>query len=521
MKTKKKVVSFLLAVFLVAGFLMIPGEKAKAEGPATMYGLWFDGQQFTSDWCVMNVGGGTATFDPENSVLTLENVNFNRADSTNEYNMFGIIQSNLPQLTIVLNGDNSLTGKSGEYYDAINADAGCDVTITGEGSLAINNTYYGIYAGQYGDGNGNILINGTEVNVNNTAATGIWANENLTISGSDVTVDRQDMDSYHCLVSNEQGAITISDSNVDLRSKKQAVHMGNGGTGEHRFVLESGQVNIYVSDQGEYGYGIKVEPIGEVGDPELKGKINGTITINGGVLDIQATEGGTNVAEENVTIAKGLVFLPGERLEDPGHVVVRQWPFSDVKIKPGKWNYEGIRYCYLAGVMTGDADSDNDGITTFRPHDALTRGQYVTMLYRMDGGTDVTGYANPFTDVKKGKYYYNAVVWALHEGLTTGTSDTTFEPEKAITRQEMATFLMRFANYYNIDTSEKADISAMPDYNRVKAFAKDAMAWAYQNGIITGKEVKGSTVVYLAPRDLAEREQAAAIMQRFMQKWYK
>ena len=220
MKTKKKVVSFLLAVFLVAGFLMIPGEKAKAEGPATMYGLWFDGQQFTSDWCVMNVGGGTATFDPENSVLTLENVNFNRADSTNVYNMYGIIQSDLPQLTIVLSGDNSFTGKSGEYYDAINASAGCDLTITGEGSLTINNTYYGIYVGDYSVKNGNLLINGTEVNVNNTYATGIWANENLTISGSDVTVDRQAMDSYHCLVSNEQGAITISDSNVDLRSKR-------------------------------------------------------------------------------------------------------------------------------------------------------------------------------------------------------------------------------------------------------------------------------------------------------------
>ena len=192
------------------------------------------------------------------------------------------------------------------------------------------------------------------------------------------------------------------------------------------------------------------------------------------------------------------------------------WPFEDVKVRPGAWNYEGIKYIYLKGIMTGDDDNDGDGVTTFRPKDDVSRGQFITTLYRLAGSPGVSG-DTPFTDVKPHKYYATAVLWAYQNDITTGTSPTTFDPEISIQRQQMATLLMRFADYMKFDTSEKADIKTMPDYKKVNSYARAALSWANAKGIITGKEDTATGVHWLAPRDNTTRQECATILQRFYQ----
>ncbi len=192
------------------------------------------------------------------------------------------------------------------------------------------------------------------------------------------------------------------------------------------------------------------------------------------------------------------------------------WPFTDVKVNPSNWKYEGIKFVYEHGIMTGDADNDNDGFTTFNPKGNITRGEFITTLYRLDGEKEVEGNM-PFTDVKKNKFYYTPVLWALTNEITTGTSATTFSPKDNITRQDMATLLMRFAGYMGFDTSGRADIRSMPDYSRVKSYARDAMAWANYEGIITGKDIDGKK--YLDPRANATRQETATILQRFMERY--
>ena len=192
------------------------------------------------------------------------------------------------------------------------------------------------------------------------------------------------------------------------------------------------------------------------------------------------------------------------------------WPFTDVKVRPDNWAYDGILYVYSHGIMTGDADRDGDGYTTFNPKGEIIRGEFITTLYRMDGEKAVEGNM-PFTDVKANKFYYHSILWAYHNGITTGTGATTFSPKDNITRQDMAVLMMRFANYMGYDTGKRENIRNMPDYAKVKSYARDAFSWANAEGIITGKEINGQK--YLDPRANATRQECATIIMRFMKRY--
>ena len=135
-------------------------------------------------------------------------------------------------------------------------------------------------------------------------------------------------------------------------------------------------------------------------------------------------------------------------------------PFTDVE--EGKFYYNAVLWAVEQGITNGTTP------TTFAPDATCTRGQIVTFLYRFAGepaavGADIPGAAgippaddgtrggsdpriasqNPFTDVAKGKYYYDAVLWAVEQGITNGTTPTAFSPDKTCTRGEVVTFLYR------------------------------------------------------------------------------
>lgn len=122
---------------------------------------------------------------------------------------------------------------------------------------------------------------------------------------------------------------------------------------------------------------------------------------------------------------------------------------------------------------------------------------------------------NPFVDLEAGQtWYHDAVIWAYEHGIVTGTSSTTFAPTGAVTREQMATFLYRFAAFSGYDTSEAADLSSFPDEAKVGSWAKDALAWANAEGLITG--AKGTDgITRLDPQGMAKREQVATILMRF------
>ena len=170
-------------------------------------------------------------------------------------------------------------------------------------------------------------------------------------------------------------------------------------------------------------------------------------------------------------------------------------PFTDVK--QSDWYYQYAAYMNCIGVMNGTST------TKFSPSESLTRGMFVTMLYRIAESPSIT-YKGIFKDVSKNDYYAKAIEWAYSVGITTGTSATQFSPSMALTREQMVTFTYRFAKYYGYDVSDGTSLSKFPDAGKISSYALDAFKWAYSKNII-GERENGM----LEPTSVSSRAEAA------------
>lgn len=113
-------------------------------------------------------------------------------------------------------------------------------------------------------------------------------------------------------------------------------------------------------------------------------------------------------------------------------------------------------------------------------------------------------------------YYAKAVAWAAKNGIVSGTDATHFSPNGSVTREQVASILYRYASYKGYDVYGRANILHFPDANRVSAYARNAMSWAYAQGLISGNRAADSTV-YLDSKGNATRAQVAAIFMRYVQ----
>lgn len=173
-------------------------------------------------------------------------------------------------------------------------------------------------------------------------------------------------------------------------------------------------------------------------------------------------------------------------------------------LDPTRWYHDGIEFMLHHEYMIGT------GETTFAPNATLTRGQLVTILYRIEGEPDVAELDHTFVDVGKA-YYTNAVIWAADAGIVNGTSETTFEPKAPITREQMATILYRYAEATAVEDDNKA---AFPDASDVSGFAEESVNWALEIGLING--VSSGDETYLQPKAAANRAQVAVILYRYL-----
>ena len=149
-----------------------------------------------------------------------------------------------------------------------------------------------------------------------------------------------------------------------------------------------------------------------------------------------------------------------------------QNPFVDVK--EGAYYYDAVLWAVEQKITSGTS------ATTFSPDASCTRAQMVTFLWRAAGSPKVENGKNPFTDVKADAYYYDAVLWAVEKGVTSGTSATTFSPDATVTRGQTVTFLYRNAGSPEVSgTMPFADVEA-------DAYYAKAVQWAVQQKITTG-----------------------------------
>ena len=178
-------------------------------------------------------------------------------------------------------------------------------------------------------------------------------------------------------------------------------------------------------------------------------------------------------------------------------------PFWDVP--QSHWAHEAVTYVYDNDLMNG-----TDG-SLFSPESTTTRAQVVTVLYRL-AGQPAADWANPFWDVPASAWFHDAVTWAWENDITGGVSSTHFGAGNAVTREQLAAFLYRYAQDQGYDTSARADLSGYSDAGLVSSYATEALSWANATGLITG-----TTGTTLSPQGSATRAQVATILSRFCQ----
>ena len=176
-------------------------------------------------------------------------------------------------------------------------------------------------------------------------------------------------------------------------------------------------------------------------------------------------------------------------------------PFKDVTTSDPYYGSVWYVNNHKPLLMNGVSDD------SFDPQGNLTRAAIVTVLYRLEG-SPMTAASDEFYDVPAGQWYSDAVAWAVKYGITNGYGDGRFGPNDPITREQLATFLHRYAKSHNLNVSASGKLP-QSDASKVDSWALDAMTWAYSKEIV--EEIDGK----LAPVDNAARHMIATALTRF------
>ena len=176
--------------------------------------------------------------------------------------------------------------------------------------------------------------------------------------------------------------------------------------------------------------------------------------------------------------------------------------FSD--IAPGKWYKEYVDYVVSNHIFNGTSE------TTFEPSGTMTRAMFVQVLANLENLTLDRNAETKFTDVPAGKWYTGAVKWASENGIVDGMTETTFEPNANVQRQQMCVMLVRYADFTGIDFEMKEPPKSFADEAQIQNYAKNAVDICQRAGIISGM-----TPDTFAPRDNATRAQVAKIFSIF------
>ncbi len=260
----------------------------------------------------------------------------------------------------------------------------------------------------------------------------------------------------------------------------------NGAISVDRYATEGDKVTIDVTPDQAY----KLDEL--------------VVTANGKDVELTANSDGTY----SFTMPSADVKITATFAEDPDWTEPEPEPSTDVSdlfidIAPDAWYKDAVQYAYDNGLMTGVSD------TEFAPEQTTTRAMIVSILARLEGVESAE--AAGFADVDDNDWYATAVNWAANVGVVNGYEDNTFQPNTAITREQLAAILMNYASYKGEDVSNRADLTSYTD--QPSTWAQEAMQWAVAEGLISGV-----TNTELQPQSSATRAQVAAILQRFLTK---
>ena len=254
-------------------------------------------------------------------------------------------------------------------------------------------------------------------------------------------------------------------------------------------VVWDGKTSIPAGDWSRVPAGTTVTVSGSV-------RIDGTLIIEDGAKVEVAPGGRLNIGmDAEVDQSKiSWIYVPTVPAE-PEQPAFR---FEDVQDE-NAFYFAPVYWAVEQGITTGKT------ATTFDPNGTCTRGQAVTFLWRVAGSPEPKGSTMPFTDVASGSYCEKAVLWAVENGITNGTTETTFSPNAGCTRAQIVALICRSQQ----GTPAAGDLP----FTDAPAWAYDAIAWSYQQGI-----VKGTTETTFSPNALCTRGQIVTFLYRALSK---
>lgn len=188
-------------------------------------------------------------------------------------------------------------------------------------------------------------------------------------------------------------------------------------------------------------------------------------------------------------------------------VAASETVFSDVS--SGDWFYTPVKYCVSHNLVTGTST------TSFSPYATMTRGQFVTVLGRMDAVAPSKGTtAGKFTDVSGSDYFAVYVYWAVNAGIASGTTPTTFSPNSPVTREQMATFVSRYLKYKNATLADSTTAPAsFSDADQIDSYAIANIDTLRKVGLISGDQNEN-----VSPKKVLSRAEAVAVFMRLRDK---
>lgn len=214
------------------------------------------------------------------------------------------------------------------------------------------------------------------------------------------------------------------------------------------------------------------------------------VTFSGAVSDTELALTGDYVTDKVPVSGLSVSYCPSESFVDIRNSV----PMI----------HEAVDYMVGMGYMNG-MDASH-----FGPNLELNRAMMVTILYRIAGSPAVEA-DSTFADVPAEVFYTAPVAWAVENGITNGVSSSLFAPGKSLTRQELVTFLYRFAKYMEYDVTKTTDLSAYTDFARVQPYAVEAFQWAVASGV-----VNGTSETTLSPENTTTRAQICIMVSRLL-----
>lgn len=210
--------------------------------------------------------------------------------------------------------------------------------------------------------------------------------------------------------------------------------------------------------------------------------------------------GGFEEMESNYDSTKRMIAFKTSHFSN---FVISYSPFPFVDVLQSNWFYNDVRYVYDNDIFSGEGEK------SFAPYSTTTRGMVATVLWRLAGSPMVANEA--FADVLPGRYYENAIKWGAKNGIMHGVGNNMFNPDKEITRQELATLIARYSDFIGAKSFAGQTDTGFADENQINNFALEAVARLSKAGIITGRADNK-----FDPLTTANRAEFAAIVHRLL-----